>query len=350
MYRDDREALLARAEALQKELDEAEREGAEHKDELDEANAKLKAQQKELAALRKKLAKLAPEPKPGAAARQRKTMVLAGAALAALMLAGVAMFTLMAKGDAPEVREPSVAIAVATDEPKLPACNPRELEPALEPALIDLHSCYRQYTADYRGAVRAEWVVEPSGFAGDVEVADTYPAYLRTCVSDAIIGPKFAQTDCRAQRMFVFEPTCPTEGACGLGETAPVCCAQYALPEHPPGAEVRRAIRARSRDVLRCAEHHETPESLTVTLQITPEGTLGQVSSSHSAAKISVSGGTRVDVSGGVNVTVNGESVTDSPLASIELMSCISTAMATAKFPRSREGASIEQTYSFETN
>ena len=342
MYRDDRDALLARADALQKDLDDSEREQAEQAGHLDDANKELEASRKELAALRKRVAKLDDTADDTASAKpagDRKPALIAVAALVAIGAGGAVLFWASADThESPPVAAPQAieTTPVAAPEPAPPACEPIAIELALRPRLMALHHCHEMFEPGYVGTVAATWNVNASGRTHDVAIDGiAVSSYLRACMSDAVLAASYEPTGCQARHEFVFAAPCPDEVACLL-DPRPVCCVEYRLVQRPAAADLRAALEPRMNELTSCATKNAAgPASLKLAIQVEPDGTVGGVSTKRAMTSITVNG-KPMGTTGGAGVT-----------ASVDVMTCISTVLATVAFPQSRDGATFDFDMSF---
>lgn len=145
-YRDDKDALLARAGALDRENKRLESELDSAEDERDDLRDKLAGNERELARLRKKLARH--ERTPDQMARRKKMLVF-GAAAGMVVVGGVvAMVSSGAEKKKEEVSKPTVTDKAAiasrqTAKTHLETPGPRAPEaPDYDPALAELNAVY----------------------------------------------------------------------------------------------------------------------------------------------------------------------------------------------------------------
>lgn len=188
MYRDEREALLQRADALERELTEKKIQVSEQDEELEVANQRMAAQQRELEHLRKRLAKLEPR-KPGEPQAKTRMLVLLGAT-AALAVAGAAMFFVAAPAKPPTPRaEPPIATPAPPPEPNTHRA-------AIRAGMAQIRDRVRACSTlrgDTDGMVTTTVRVNPDGSVRDVTATPASP--LATCVRDAVEKAHFQATN-----------------------------------------------------------------------------------------------------------------------------------------------------------
>lgn len=120
-FRDDRDALLARTDSLQRENDQLERDLANAAGERDELRRSLAHNQKELAALRKKLARL--ERPAGASPHARLTLIVG---LVAMLVMGAVVWVILSRATThPAADDSGRSTSPAGDRPATPAPDPR---------------------------------------------------------------------------------------------------------------------------------------------------------------------------------------------------------------------------------
>jgi hypothetical protein len=146
-YRDDKEALLARAGALDRENDRLKGELDSAEDERDDLRDEVAKNDRELSKLRKKLAKH--EKPPTDYQKARKKLVL-GAAIGLVAMGGVAAFVLSAKSaekkesfdvETTEVAAPS-SRQTADLHMKTPGAKPEPEAKLYDPALAEFNAVY----------------------------------------------------------------------------------------------------------------------------------------------------------------------------------------------------------------
>jgi len=187
VYRDEREALLQRADALERELADNQAKVSEQDEELEIADQRMAAQERELAHLRKRLAKLEPQradPQPA----QKRAFVMMGAVMA-LAVAGGAMFFVTSSKPPPTPRPPT---PIAKLPPLPDNVNRTMINAGMQKVRSDVAAC-KTLRGDGSGTITATVLVNPDG---SVRSATALPAGpLATCVRDAVEKAHFDRTD-----------------------------------------------------------------------------------------------------------------------------------------------------------
>lgn len=189
VYRDEREALLQRADALERELANNQAKVSEQDEELEIANQRMAAQERELAHLRKRLAKLEPlraDPQPA----QKRAFVMMGAVMALAVAGGALFFVTSAKP--PATPKPPKPIAELPPLPPPDNVDRTMITAGMQKIRSDVAAC-ATLRGDGTGTVTATVLVNPDG---SVRSATTLPAGpLATCVRDAVEKAHFDRTD-----------------------------------------------------------------------------------------------------------------------------------------------------------